>query len=363
MSAPMLALTATASKATREIIVSCLGMSGRCYVIAKSPERDNIFLAVKKVHSDVEATFDFLLRLVKSKQINCPRVLVYCQMQSVCSLLFTHFHYELGDKAYWPEGEKRAQNRVVEMYHACTPDSNKQLILQSLRDANGVCRVVFSTNALGMGIDVKGLTTVIHYGPSADLEAYMQEIGRAGRDGSQSYAYLLYHGHQLRHTKKEMREYVNNTAQCRRAMLLAVFDAVPNRSNPSHTCCDICSAQCQCQSPDQCPGLQSILIEETSVATSSPGIIRHLQTEQRELLEFLLLEYKLEVETKLGIVDQPLYTHPTLVTGLSDHVLQSVLENAGQLFTVQDIQALTPVFSIEHAQKILTIITEVCGQF
>ncbi|XP_062514791.1 bifunctional 3'-5' exonuclease/ATP-dependent helicase WRN-like [Corticium candelabrum] len=72
--APILALTATASKATQEIIVSCLGMSGRCYVITKSPERDNIFLAVQRVRSDVEATFDFLLRLVKSKQINCPRV-------------------------------------------------------------------------------------------------------------------------------------------------------------------------------------------------------------------------------------------------------------------------------------------------
>ena len=305
MCAPILALTATASKATQEIIVSCLGMSGRCYVITKSPERDNIFLAVQRVRSDVEATFDFLLRLVKSKQINCPRVLVYCQTQSVCSLLFTHFHYELGDKSYWPEGDTKAQNRVVEMYHACTPDSNKHIFLQSLRDANGVCRVVFATNALGMGIDVKGLTTVIHYGPPADLEAYMQEIGRAGRDGSQSFAYLLYHGHQRRHTNREMKEYVSNTDQCRRAMLLAVFDAAPNRGNTSHTCCDICSAQCQCASPGQCPGLQSIQIGETSIATSSPVIVHHLQTEQRELLEFLFLEYKMKVETELGIEDQP----------------------------------------------------------
>ena len=213
MCAPILALTATASKATQKIIVSCLGMSGRCYVITKSPERDNIFLAVQRARSDVEAIFDFLLRMVKSKQINCPRVLVYCQTQIVCSLLFTHFHYKLCDKSYWPEGDKMTQNRVVEMYHACTPDSNKHIILQSLRDANGVCRVVFATNALGMGIDVKSLTTVIHYGPPADLEAYMQEIGRAGRDESQSFAYLLYHGHQLRHTNREMKEDVSNTDQ------------------------------------------------------------------------------------------------------------------------------------------------------
>ena len=78
MCAPILALTAAASKATQEVIVSCLGLSGRCYVITKSPERDNIFLALQRVRSDVKGTLDFLLRLVKSKQINCPRVLVYC---------------------------------------------------------------------------------------------------------------------------------------------------------------------------------------------------------------------------------------------------------------------------------------------
>ena len=88
-------------------------------------------------------------------------------------------------------------------------------------------------------------------------------------------------------------------------MLLAVFDAVPNRGNTSYTCCDVCSVQCQCASPDQCPGLQIILIAETSIATSSPVIVHHLQTEQRMLLEFLLLEYKIRVKTELGIEDQP----------------------------------------------------------
>ena len=96
------------------------------------------------------------------------------------------------------------------MYHACTPERNKSVILQSLRDSDGSCRVVSATNALGMGIDVKGLSTIIHYGPSIDLESYMQEIGRAGRDGQQSCAYLLYHGQQLRHTRDTMRNYVLN---------------------------------------------------------------------------------------------------------------------------------------------------------
>ena len=71
----------------------------------------------------------------------------------------------------------------------------------------------------------------------------------------------------------------------------------------------------------------------------------------------------MKVETELEIEDQPLYTHPTLVRGLSDYVLHSVVEDAGQLLTVQDIQALTPVFTVEHAQNILTILNEVWAQF
>jgi ATP-dependent DNA helicase RecQ len=172
-------------------------MAGRCYEIVKSPDRANIFLAVYKVNSSVAATFSFLLKLLSTLQVRCPRILVYCQTQSACLDLYAHFHYELGNKAYWPEGDRRVENRTVEMYHSCTPDSNKEIVLRSLEQYDGVCRVVFATNALGMGIDVKGLSRVIHYGLPPDMESYMQEIGRAGK---QSFAYLLYHGHQLRHT-------------------------------------------------------------------------------------------------------------------------------------------------------------------
>ena len=196
-SAPLLALTATASSTTKERISRCLGMTDRCYEITQSPDRANIFLSVEKVSVDMESTFNFLLEKLKSLQVRCPRVLVYCQTQSMCSNLYTLFCSELGDKAYWPVGERNVEHRIVEMYHACTPERNKSVILQSLRDSDGCCRAFFATNALGMGIDVKGLSTIIHYGPSIDLESYMQEIGRAGRDGRQSCAYLLYHGNSL----------------------------------------------------------------------------------------------------------------------------------------------------------------------
>lgn len=41
-----------------------------------------------------------------------------------------------------------------------------------------------------MGIDCKGVYRTIHFGPSKSIEAYIQETGRAGRDGNQSVAFL-----------------------------------------------------------------------------------------------------------------------------------------------------------------------------
>ena len=49
------------------------------------------------------------------------------------------------------------------MYHSCTPQYNKD-ILESLRDPNGVVRIVFATVALGMGINLQDVNTIIHYG-------------------------------------------------------------------------------------------------------------------------------------------------------------------------------------------------------
>ena len=51
---------------------------------------------------------------------------------------------------------------------------------------DGTIRVVFATNALGMGVHFSGVNTVIHYGAPNSLDDYLQESGRAGRNGEQA---------------------------------------------------------------------------------------------------------------------------------------------------------------------------------
>ena len=70
------------------------------------------------------------------------------------------------------------------MFHAKTPQHSKEDILGSLINPEGVVRVVFASVALGMGVDLKGVDTLIHYGAPSSIEDYFQSSGRGGRSGA-----------------------------------------------------------------------------------------------------------------------------------------------------------------------------------
>ena len=165
VSSPLVALTATATKVTRDALKSKLGLR-RCRTIVQSPDRPNIKLSVRKVSPSTSVShLASVLDELKTKRNQCSRLLVYCQKISDCSDFYVEFMGELGDLAYWPDDAPHiSDNRLVSMYHSGTPEYNKAVVLQSLQDQTGVCRVVFATSALGMGIDVKGLHILLSTG-------------------------------------------------------------------------------------------------------------------------------------------------------------------------------------------------------
>ena len=84
------------------------------------------------------------------------------------------------------------QKVVLEMLHSCTPASNKENNLQSFQREQGSVRILVATIAFGMGVDCKEVYRTVHFGPAKNVESYMQESGRAGRDGNRSTACFLY---------------------------------------------------------------------------------------------------------------------------------------------------------------------------
>jgi len=75
-------------------------------------------------------------------------------------------------------------------YHAGLTSIERRRIQDDF--INGNTDYIAATNAFGMGIDKKDIRLIIHYNVTGSIENYYQEIGRAGRDGEESFAYLLY---------------------------------------------------------------------------------------------------------------------------------------------------------------------------
>lgn len=357
---PCLALTATASATTRTALTLALGLRNAVEIV-KSPDRPNIHLSVDRVAPDLETTFSWLLGMVQTSGVACPRVLVYCRTQNACASLYLHFNHTLGRRVFSPEGETSLENRLVEMYHSNTPEANKEAILRSLRVADGKCRVVFATNALGLGVDVKGLYTVVHWGPADTLESYMQEIGRCGRDGGQSRAILFYHGQQLQHIDSEMRQYLFNSDTCRRKLLLLPFGAHHHvQPETQHQCCDVCARTCTCSKPLDCCGLEDTF--KNSHSEEARNVDQHrpcrsVSTHQMTLMQTALLQYK-EREEKLfaSSVQQPQYSLFAPIRPISDECIQEILSSLTHLCQWEDVLNLVPELSDSQSKDIIDLI-------
>ena len=169
--------TATASNEVRKLICENLALHNLAEFL-EVPNRPNIRYSVIKVAtSDSSENFAWLLETLKCKKQSTPRVIVYCPRLTDCSLLYGIFEKGMKDRETGVDPYKRH----YAMFHSQTSEKMKDHIGKSFGLEDGIVRVLFATIAFGMGIDAKGLTTVVHYGSSEGSDDYLQETGRAGR--------------------------------------------------------------------------------------------------------------------------------------------------------------------------------------
>ena len=183
-----------------------------------------------------------------SEQVNMGRIIINCRKYDEVTALYQFFKHKLDKYFTHPRGPPVAvENKLVDMYTHCTHSSVKDKILAQFLRVSPL-RVVIASIDFGMGIDCHDVRQTIHWGVSEDVEMYIQESGRAGRDGLLSCCVLLYSGRDLdnKRTSSDMIAYCTEKDQCRRCLLFKDFESSANCVKTSCCCRDVCTVQCRC---------------------------------------------------------------------------------------------------------------------
>ncbi len=241
-----MALTATATKTLQRQISYILGMY-LPKVIAVPPCKNNIMYSVTS-HTSLKNTFEPLSKKLKEEGTNMSRMIIYCRSIVDCADIYEFLKSELGDSFLVPpDAPDQSKFRLVDMYTSITDEEVKSQIVVSFSDERAPLRLVCATSAYGMGVDCPNVREIIHYGVPSDTETYIQETGRAGRDGKPSLAILVSLKSVTRHAEKSMRDYQANYDICRRDYLFNDVDNyVHENSVVGCMCCDICFQACEC---------------------------------------------------------------------------------------------------------------------
>ncbi|CEO96678.1 hypothetical protein PBRA_005282 [Plasmodiophora brassicae] len=227
---PIMALTATATRAVSDDIVNVLRIRG-CAVFRQSFNRTNLFYEVRRKGSKASTVAD-IVKFISEKGYMGESGIVYCLSKNDCE---------------WVAAELNRRNVKADFYHAGSDPAQRQSAQD--RWSKGYVDVICATVAFGMGINKKNVRFVIHFTMSKSPEAYYQESGRAGRDGHPSHCLLYYslldrrramtlltepdnegRSRNPEQVQKDLRlldrmtDFCENTCDCRRSLMLEYFD-------------------------------------------------------------------------------------------------------------------------------------------
>ena len=185
--------TATATKVTKSAIFDMLDLSLHdTFCVEKAPTRSNTCYHFVYMERNVplETVFKVLIDDIKNEKHKAKRTLIFCQTRKQCAVIYRMFSIALGEEIY-AGGCHDIKIRLVEMFHAGSPESVKSHVVSEMSQCGSYLRYVICTVAFAMGIDCKDVYCSVHFGPPKSVELLVQECGRLGRDGKQCMCYVL----------------------------------------------------------------------------------------------------------------------------------------------------------------------------
>ena len=226
-------------------------------MVLAHPDRPNIMYFKQerspgnKQHDDLDAFLNDIVKGLREQKLDYPITIMYCELEIV---QYVYRYLEEGLKNQQYIGEVGTpENRIFAMYHQAYTDRMKAHITTELAKEKSTVRFVAATVALGMGLDARHIRRVIHFKSPTSIERYLQETGRAGRDGQAAEAILYYNKTDLRLNRPgqqaAMVNFCKTHDKCLRQMLMKHLDFSVPEDRLLCRCCQYCKPKCHC---DKC---------------------------------------------------------------------------------------------------------------
>jgi ATP-dependent DNA helicase RecQ len=284
------AFTATASAPVLEKIEKYV-FGAPAFRVVGNPDRGNISYAARGAILKDLAVRDLLAR-------NERPAIVFCSSRKGTENLVRYLRDCLGG------GLRSLDGGEIKFYHAGLSREEKTAVEKWFFGSPGGTLV--ATCAYGMGVDKSDIRTVIHRDCPPSVEAYLQESGRAGRDGKQSRAFLLWGPDDTSLLSKaaddagrlrleRLLEYAHHAGSCRREFLLKLQDYEAGGTSPEANCCDFCEGAASGDLREEGPvknyirrNRRSRTIKETAALIASAETIGCGEQEAETLLRVML---------------------------------------------------------------------------